>query len=216
MEKRVLIGCECSGRVRDAFFSYGRGKIEAWSCDFLRSEKFGNHFQGDIFAAILSGGPWDFIGLHPPCTALAVSGNAHYGRGKAKSRQRVEAIKWTSELWKLAVSSSKFVYLENPVGVLHSKGNIFPAPHYIQPWHYGDNASKKTGLYLHNLHPLKRVSELEVMPRIVEGLPRWANQTDSGQNALTPSSTRAAQRAKTYQGLARQMALQWGPLLVDN
>lgn len=199
----VLIGCEVSGVVRDEFRKAGH---EAYSCDVQKGE--GLHIQGDVVDAIKSR-RWRFIGLHPPCTALAVSGNAHYAKGKAKHAARIGALDWTSTLWDLARNCATACYLENPVGVLSRR--IGKPTQTIQPHQFGHDASKATCLWLHGLPPLQPTGH--VAPRLVSGKPRWGNQTDSGQNRLGPSPTRAAERARTYQGIAAAMAEQWGPLL---
>lgn len=146
---RVLIGCEYSAIVRDAFRAAGH---DAWSCDLLPTD--GNpqwHYQGCIIDAIKQHGPWDFIGLHPSCTAMAVSGNRHYGVGKPKHHLRVEAIEWTAALWDVAIAHAKHVYLENPVSVLSQWKKPTQT---IQPWQFGHGETKATCLWLHNLPPL--------------------------------------------------------------
>lgn len=101
------------------------------------------------------------------------------------------------------------VCLENPVGMLTP---FLGKAQYIQPYEFGHNASKKTGLWLHNLPNLIKNPDFYVKPRIVNGLPRWANQTDSGQNKLAPSSPRKRDRSETYLGIAHAMAEQWGKI----
>ncbi|MFI4971131.1 MAG: hypothetical protein ACHP7H_00510 [Hyphomicrobiales bacterium] len=98
------------------------------------------------------------------------------------------------------------IALENPKGVISTK-LIMPKPQIIQPYQFGDDASKQTCLYLKNLPPLEPTEYIE--PRIVDGKKRWANQTDSGQNRLGPSEDRWAERSLTYQGVANAMAQQW-------
>ena len=181
---RVLVGCEFSGTVRDAFASK---QHEAWSCDLLPSS--GNHYQQDV-CEVLSRG-WDLIILHPPCTALAVSGNAHYGREKPKHNERLEAISWTLALWELAKKCADKVALENPVGVLPLK----PAQ-YIQPWEFGHGETKKTGLWLYNLPPLMTTVHDQGREQKI-----WK---------MGPSKNRAKLRSITYSGIAEAMADQWG------
>lgn len=206
---KVLVGCEESGVVRNAFTAKGHN---AWSCDLLPSRSEGQHLQMDIFKALNHSGayePWDIIILHPDCTKLAVSGNAHYGEGKLKNQERIDALNWTTKLWQEACALAHIgVCLENPVGILSNDIN-FHKPQYIQPYNYGHNASKKTGLWLWNLPKLKHKPEDYIAPRIVMGLPRWANQTDSGQNNLTPHENRKRDRSETYTGIANAMAEQW-------
>jgi hypothetical protein len=142
--------------------------------------------------------------MHPPCTALAVSGNAWYGKGQPKYQQRLDAVKWTKELWERCLDVSDRVCFENPVGVLAKLGG-FEKPQYIQPYQFGHPESKKTGLWLHNLPELTPTSILE-KPECGY----WDNQTPSGQNKLPPHLDRWKMRSKTYQGIADAMAEQWG------
>ncbi len=187
---RVLVGCEESQTVCGAFRQSGH---EAYSCDFLATR--GNpawHIRGDVMDA-LSLKPWDLIILHPDCTALAVSGNAHYGKGMRYHEQRIDALEWTLNLWNIACSQCDHVSLENPVGVL--------LPHmkhvqYIQPWEFGHGETKKTGLALHGLPPL-------VPTKIVAGREQRILN-------MPPSPTRKRDRSKTYAGIAKAMAFQWG------
>lgn len=187
---RVLIGCEMSGIVRDAFSSLGH---DAWSNDLKDSIAGGNHLKMCVTEAIKNYGPWDFIGLHPECTCLAVSGNRWYGKGMPFNHKRIKAIEWTVNLWELACSSAKHAYLENPVGVLPVKPTQF-----VHPWQFGHGETKKTGLILHNLPCLKPT-------KIVEGRENriWK---------MPPSEDRAMLRSLTYTGIAEAMATQWTSL----
>jgi hypothetical protein len=107
---RVLVACEFSGRVREAFIDAGHS---AWSCDLLPADDDSpNHFQEDCME-VIQRERWDLIIMHPPCTALAVSGNAWYGRGMAKNDERIEAIRWTTLLWETAKANAKYVCMEN-------------------------------------------------------------------------------------------------------
>lgn len=189
---RVLVACEYSGIVRDAFRKRGH---DAWSNDILPSDADNAyHIQGDCMDAIVHRGPWDLIIMHPPCTALAVSGNRWYGKGMPKHAERVEAIRWTKRLFDLATREARIgVAMENPVGVLPIKPT-----QYIQPWQFGHGETKKTGLWLHNLPPLEPTD-------IVEGREQriWK---------LPPSEDRWKIRSTTFQGIADAMADQWGNL----
>jgi hypothetical protein len=195
-EKFALIGCECSGVVSDAFAEHG---VTALSCDLKPCERGGRHIQADVIDAINSREQWDFIGLHPECTALAVSGNRHYAEGKPLHHKRIAAVKWTVDLWNLAKSKSRFAYLENPVGVLPKMGGMTGKRQVVQPWQFGHGEVKATCLWLHNLPELKPTN-------IVEGRePRvWK---------MPPSDQRATERSRTYQGIGDAMAAQWSPLL---
>jgi hypothetical protein len=191
----VLIAYESSGTVREAFRKLGH---EAWSCDLQRADDCSlKHIRMDARKVMehrkVWAYHWDLIIMHPPCTALCVSGNAHYGTGKPKHDQRIEAIDYTLEMFELAKSVARFVCMENPVGVLPIK-----ASQYVQPWQFGHGECKKTGLWLHNLPRLEPTD-------IVEGREQriWK---------LGPSPDRWKIRSKTYQGIADAMAQQWGNL----
>lgn len=184
---KVLIACEYSGVVRDAFIRRGHDAI---SCDLLPTDAEGPHIQGDCVGAIESR-QWDLIIMHPPCTALAVSGNRWYGTGMPKHQERIDSIEWTVGLFELAKKNADRVAMENPVGVLPIKPT-----QYIQPWQFGHGETKKTGLWLHNLPCL-------VPTDIVEGREQriWK---------LPPSADRWKIRSETFAGIADGMACQWG------
>jgi site-specific DNA-cytosine methylase len=187
---RVLVGCEFSGVVRRAFEKRGH---EAWSCDLLEAEDNArNHFVGDVLD-VINKNEFDLIILHPPCTALAVSGNRWYGKGMPRNKERRKAQAWTQFLWQEAKSRCERVALENPVGVLN--GVIGDATQYIQPWQYGHGETKKTGLWLHNLPPLTPTNEVDGREQKVWKCP--------------PSVDRWKIRSRTYQGIAEAMAEQW-------
>lgn len=189
MGKRVLIACEYSGRVRDAFIARGHDAI---SCDLLPTDAPGPHIQGDCVPVIQSR-EWDLIIMHPPCTAMAVSGNRWYGRGMTRHSERIAAIEWTRALWETAKRHAESVVMENPVSVLFSgMDNV----QYIQPWQFGHGETKKTGLALHNVAPL-------VPTNVVSGREQriWK---------LPPSADRWKIRSETYPGIAEAMAEQWG------
>lgn len=201
MMANILIGCEYSGTVRDAFIKLGHDAI---SCDLLPTEKPGPHYQGDVYDMLDK--QWDLIIMHPPCTALAVSGNAWYGEGMAKHRERLEAVMWTRELWLACLAASKHVCFENPVGVLQRMGG-FKKPSYVQPWMFGHKEQKKTGLYLHNLPPLITTDNVyyDMMQLSVKERQRMFH--------LPPSKDRWKIRSTTYKGIADAMAKQWGEML---
>ena len=186
---RVLVACEFSGVVRDAFAARGH---DAWSNDLIPTERPGQHLQFDCREALLDG-KWDLIVMHPPCTALAVSGNRWYGSGMPKHDERIAAIDWTISLWDEARSVCDRVCMENPVGVLPMKPT-----QYVQPWQFGHGETKKTGLWLHGLDPL-------VPTDIVHG-------REGRVWKMPPSETRWKERSRTYVGIAEAMADQWGGL----
>jgi len=196
----ILVAYESSGTVREAFRKLGHN---AWSCDLQPADDGSNyHLQGDVEEWISD--PvikrWDLIIMHPPCTALCVSGNAHYGTGKPKHQQRIDAIEYTLRMFELAKANADAVCMENPVGVLPVK-----ATQYIQPYEHGHAESKKTGLWLHNLPKLQPTNLVDK-----PACGHWDNQTPSGQNKLGPSPDRWKIRSKTYEGIAQAIADQWG------
>ena len=194
---KVLIACESSGTVRDAFTRLGH---DATSCDLLPTEKPGKHYQGDIFDVIGDG--WDLMIAHPPCTYLSVSGMHWTTRGLRDPQLTVEALEF---VLRLMTADIEHICIENPVSVISSQ--IRKPDQIIQPYQFGHDASKKTCLWLRNLIPL--LPTQYVQPRVVNGKLRWANQTDSGQNKLAPSADRWKERSNTYQGIADAMAEQW-------
>ena len=198
---KVLVACEYSGAVRDAFIAKGH---EAWSCDLLPTDAPGPHIQGDVLPVLAQG--WDLMIAHPPCTYLSVSGMHWTTRGLRDPQLTQDALDFVRAL--LAAPIPR-IALENPVSVISSR--IRKPDQIVQPWMFGHDASKKTCLWLKNLPPLQPTSVVE--PRIVNGKPRWGNQTGSGQNKLPPSADRWKLRSVTYAGIASAMADQWGPLL---
>ena len=150
---KVLIAFEYSGRLRSAFSRLG---YDAISCDILPTEKKGKHHQGDIFKFLRTfpDKHFDLIILHPPCTAIAVSGNAHYGKGKPKFNERLKSIRFIKRIWRLAKKKGKRVCLENPVSVITTLTKL-PKPQYIQPYYFGEDASKKNRFILTQIKTFK-------------------------------------------------------------
>ena len=197
----ILSGCESSGTVREAFRQLGHNAI---SCDILPADDGSeHHIQGDVVDAIKSR-RWDIVIIHPPCTALSVSGNSTYAKSKPKHHERITAIEWTMALWELAKQHAPMVCMENPVGVLPIK-----ATQFIQPWQFGHPESKKTGLWLHNL-PL--LGETNNVKHIMDKLPKNKQQR---LHYLPPSPERWKIRSKTFAGIASAMADQWGGGVLD-
>lgn len=195
---KILIACESSGTVRDAFIRAGHN---AMSCDMLPTEQPGPHYQGDVRDVLYE--HWDMLIGHPPCTYLSVSGMHWTTRGLRDPQLTEDALAFAKLLMDAPIAK---IAIENPVSIISSR--IRKPDQIIQPYEFGHNASKKTCLWLKNL-PLLRPTEY-VEPRIVDGKRRWANQTDSGQSNLPPSKDRWKLRSKTYQGIADAMADQWG------
>ena len=196
---RILIACESSGTVRDAFLAKGH---EAVSCDILPSETGGPHIQGDVLDVIVVDRKWDMMIAHPPCTYLCSSGMHWTTRGLRDPKLTEDALMFARKLLEADIEK---IAAENPVGAISTR--IRKPDQYIHPYQFGDDASKKTGLWLKGLPCLVPTNYIE--PRMVGGKPRWSNQTDSGQNRLGPSQDRWKQRSKTYQGIANAMAQQW-------
>jgi hypothetical protein len=197
---KVLIACEYSGTVRDAFISMGH---DALSCDILPTDVDGPHHQGDV-SDILGLG-WDIMIAHPPCTYLSVSGMHWTTRGLRDPQLTENALAFVQLLMNAPI---KRIAIENPVSVISSR--IRKPDQIIQPYQFGHDASKKTCLWLKNLPTLKHTQEIP--PRVINGNKRWANQTDSGQNKLPPSNDRWKIRSETFKGIAIAMATQWGSL----
>lgn len=196
----MLIACEYSGTVRDAFINAGH---EAVSCDLLPTDVPGPHHQGDVMDIINDG--WDLMIAHPPCTYLSVSGMHWTTRGLRDPKLTEDALGFVQALMDAPI---KRIAIENPVSVISSR--IRRPDQIIMPYQFGHDASKKTCLWLHNLPVLRPTDYVE--PRIIDGKKRWGNQTDSGQNKLGPSDDRWKIRSKTYDGIGKAMAAQWGCL----
>jgi len=193
---RVLVACEYSGVVREAFTELGHN---ATSCDLLNSDRPGKHYQGDVMDIINDG--WDMMICHPPCTYLSVSG-IHWndrGRGWDETYKALEFVR------NLLDANIPIIALENPVSIISSR--IRKPNQIIHPHQFGHDASKKTCLWLKNLPNL--IGNHDIKPRIADGKKRWGNQTDSGQNNLPPSKDRWKIRSTTYKGIAQAMAEQW-------
>lgn len=229
--KRVLVGCETSGKVREAFRRRGH---EAWSCDLLPADDGCNwHFQMDIRHVLhVMRGYFDLFIVHPTCRYLSCSGLHWNKRGRIEEDGRPRA-QHTEEAVAFAISMMQAdipqIVMENPVGCLSTR---YRKPNQIiQPHHFGHDASKATCLWTKNLPTLTHTRF--IAPRLVcdncrstfaYGLhkcsvcgsekykPRWANQTDSGQNVLGPSDDRWKLRSETYDGIADAFADQWGHL----
>jgi hypothetical protein len=200
MAMKILIACEFSGTVRNAFIAKGHDAI---SCDLLPPERGPPHHQGDVLELLDQG--FDLMIAHPPCTYLSTSGLHWNCRTKGRYLETRKAIQFVEKLWSASIPR---IVVENPVGCLPTHSALMKATQIIQPYNFGEDASKDTCLWLKGLLPLRPTRYIE--PRMVNGKPRWANQTDSGQNKLTPSETRAMERSRTFQGIADAMAEQWG------
>ena len=208
---RVLVACECSGVVRRAFRAAGH---EAWSCDVLPAMDGGEHIQANVISHEVVKLGWDLMIAHPDCTYLTVSANAYSG-AEWRMEARWLAVQFVKTLWSFPIPR---ICIENPVGVLSTIWRRWSQS--IQPYDYGDDASKETCLWLKGLpelRPTKRVpGRMVEWPRgSGKTVERWSNQTDSGQNKLPPSEDRWLLRAETYPGIADAMVMQWGGLPLE-
>lgn len=184
---RVLVACEFSGVVRDAFAALGH---DAWSCDLLPSETPGNHTQGDVMAILGDG--WDLMIAHPPCTHLAVSG-ARYFEEKRRDGRQAQAVAFFMALVDAPIP---LICIENPVCIMSS---IWRKPDQIvQPWQFGHGETKATCLWLKNLPNLQPT-------QIVPGREQRVFR-------MSPGPDRWRERSRTYPGIAAAMADQWGKL----
>ena len=197
---RVLVACEFSGIVRDAFIRRGH---DALSCDFLPSEKPGPHYQGDVRDIIGQG--WDLMVAHPPCQYLTIAGIHWNNRISGRAEKTEEALAFVRLLLEAPIPK---IALENPIGVISSR--IRRPEQIIQPWQFGHPESKRTALWLKGLPQLTPTNVLKPSQFQKNGCPRWDNQTPTGQNNILPGPERWMERSRTYQGIAEAMADKWG------
>ena len=191
---RVLIACEFSGTVRDAFIALGH---DAMSCDLLPTEVPGSHYEGPVQDVLREG--WDLMIAHPPCTYLCSSGLHWNKRRPERAKQTEEALDFVRLLLDAPIPR---IALENPIGCISTR--IRKPDQTIQPWQFGHPESKATCLWLKGLPLLE--------PTLIVEKPtsgHWDNQTPSGQNKLGPSADRWKLRSKTYQGIAEAFATQY-------
>jgi hypothetical protein len=220
---RVLVACEFSGRVRDAFAAQGH---DAWSCDLAPTETPGNHFEGDVIEVLYHSpqlGGWDLLIAHPPCQYLSYAARGLPTWDSADRREkRAAAVAFARKLWNAPIGR---VCIENPRGELnHALG---PATQTIQPWMFGHRESKRTCLWLRNLPPLewgghphlflqsagRRVPRPEPVSFNKRGHPEYAFMRNHG-HGRTPEAREARRklRSRTFEGVAQAMAEQWDSL----
>ena len=180
---RVLIACEYSGRVRDAFLALGH---DAMSCDLLPTDVEGPHHMGDVTELLHMG--WDLMIAHPPCTHLAVSGSRWF---KDKVKEQAEALVFVQTLMDAPIPK---IAIENPVSVISSR--IRKPDQIIQPWQFGHGETKATCLWLKGLPKLTPTN-------VVEG-------REARVHRMPPGPDRWKERSRTYSGVAEAMAAQWG------
>jgi hypothetical protein len=203
---KILIACEFSGIVRDAFLKKGHHVI---SCDLQPTENFGPHYQGDVRDIVDRG--WDMMIAHPPCTFLTVTANRWMNHPAYPNRLRdqLEAVEFVKYLYNMPI---KKICIENPVGVLSTK---FRKPdQYIQPFWFGDPAQKKTGLWLKNLPKLTptNIVEPEIIRRENYSCPSWMMKTGGEKKYIDHPwhyGTSKKTRSRTFKGIAEALATQY-------
>jgi hypothetical protein len=180
---KILIACEFSGIVRDAFKARGHNAI---SCDLLKTAKPGKHYQGNVLD--IMGNGWDMMIAHPPCTHLCVSGARWF---KDKQEEQKEAIAFFMCLINAPIPK---IAVENPIGIMST--HYHKPSQIIQPWQFGHGETKATCLWLKNL-PLLTPTDI-------------VNGREARIHKMSPSKNRWKERSLTYQGIADAMATQWG------
>ena len=192
---KVLVSCEYSGTVREAFAKRGH---DAWSCDLLPTDiPSDKHIQDDCLKVIASQ-KWDLIIGHPPCTYLTVSNSKNWAKLQANGKQQA-AIDFVLAIWD---ADCPRICIENPVGALSTRSRMGKPSQYVQPFMFNHPEQKKTGLWLKGLPNLIPTNIIDV-----SGLPKKDVQR---LHYLPPSKDRWKLRSKTYQGIADAMADQWG------
>ena len=186
---RVLVACEYSGRVRDAFLAAG---CDAWSCDLLPSETPGPHVPGDITDLLTD--EWDLLIAHPPCTHLAVSGARWFAEKRSEQAAALNFVRL------LLSANVPRIALENPISIISS--HIRKPDQIVQPWQFGHGETKATCLWLKGLPPLTPTD-------IVDG-------REAKVHRMPPGPDRWKDRSRTYSGIATAMAAQWAPLLREH
>ena len=204
MALKVLIACEYSGTVRDAFIKQGH---DAVSCDILPGEidmfnhTDGKHYQGSVFDIINDG--FDMLIAHPPCTFLSYVGNRHWNKpGRAEKRQ--EALEFFLALWNCNIPK---IAIENPMGFA---GKFVPYSQIIHPYYFGDPAKKRTCLWLKNLPKLTHPCVAE----LIEPKPVYYLKSTGKAMHWTEANHGGHKRSKTFQGIANAMAIQWGGVVL--
>jgi hypothetical protein len=201
---KVLIACEFSGIVRDAFKRMGHN---AWSCDILPTEKEGQHIQGDVLEVLNDG--WDIMIAHPPCTYLTVTANRWHkeeykDRFPTREQDREDAVKFFTTLANAPINK---IAIENPVSIMSSRWR--KPDQIIQPWQFGDRQIKKTCLWLTPNLPLLKPTNI-VEPMYKEYKSSTKKSGKSKYPILWTGKADAKERSKTFQGFANAMAEQWG------
>lgn len=203
---RILVACEFSGIVRDAFRARGH---DAWSCDLLSTEKPGQHIQGDVLEILDQG--WDLMIAHPPCTYLSYAA-VRVWDVPGRCKKRLEALEFFRQLWE---SNIEMICIENPKGI--ASPTITKYSQIIQPYYFGEPEMKTTCLWLKNLPQLTHISEtsfFEEKTHCDKPKPRYISPKGKKEYFSTSSNfktkNRPHERSRTFQGIANAMAEQWG------
>jgi len=202
---KILIACEFSGIVRDAFIRKGH---DAVSCDLLPTESPGPHYQGDVRDVLTDG--WDMMIGHPPCTFLSYAGVRHWN-ASGRLQKRLDALSFFAALWEAPIEK---ICLENPKGC--ASPTIAKYSQEIQPYYFGDNNMKTTWLWLKNLPLLIHNEEDDLFfqkTHVPKPEPLYVDSNGKARHftdAMKGVSDRAHSRAKTFPGIAEAMASQWG------
>lgn len=201
---KVLIACEFSGRVREAFKAKGH---DAWSCDILPTEIPGNHIQDDVLLHLADG--WDLIIAHPPCTYLSYAAN-HCWNAWGRKQKREKALAFFLKLYDAPIPR---VCIENPVGYPNT---VFRKPDQIvEPFYFGDNQRKRTCLWLKNLPVLHHCEKNELFSRATHcppPKPIYLRKTDGKAIHFTEANHGGHKRSVSFHGIANAMAEQWGSI----
>jgi len=205
---RILVACEYSGRVRDAFIRRGH---DAMSCDILPSDIPGPHYQGDVRDVLGDG--WDLVIAFPPCTDLSLAGAVHWKAKQADGRQQAAA-----EFFMAMINApAAHVAVENPRGIMTKLCR--PPDQVVEPWWFGDPYAKKTCLWLKGLPLLEADNIVTPVGRVATGGGSWRTDKASGKTAMSAyedsegRKNRAKVRSRTFPGVARAMAAQWTNVL---
>lgn len=198
---RVLVACEFSGRVRDAFIRRGH---DAWSCDVIGTDCSGPHIKGSALDVLDRG--WDLMVAHPPCTYLCSMGIWWNHKRPERWQHTYNARDFAEALWDAPIEK---ICIENPPGYLTNNSNLGKPAQCVQPWHHGHEANKPTSLWLKNLPKLKKTKVVDKGRFYVK-----ANGHRMSAWSHTTSGTSKAKRSKiastTFEGIAGAMAGQWG------
>lgn len=195
---KILIACEYSGVVRDAFTAKGH---DVTSCDILISESPGKHYFGNVMDIVSDG--WDMMIAFPPCTFLTVTANRSFLSNPDRWEKRLEAVKFVWDLMNVNIDK---IAIENPKGVLST--HIRKPDQYIQPYEHGHRDSKTTGLWLKNLPLIEPTNIVE--PEWITSRSGKRHSKTHWNNPSTNNPNNSKLRSKTYQGIANAMANQWG------